>query len=110
MLSKQNLARAYTTAGPFKHPKIRLRYHSFLKLFQGRKIPCISHSVQVHSQAQVGRSFKMLDFREAGNIDPANFPSLKKNCVMFYHPSTKTLAEKVAATSTDIKLGQIDWG
>ena len=51
-----------------------------------------------------------MDFREAGNIDPADFPSLKTDSVLFYHPSCKELAEKVAATSKDIQLGEIDWG
>jgi hypothetical protein len=49
-------------------------------------------------------------FREAGNIDPECIPDLKDDCVLFYHPSCRDLAEKVAAASSDVELGQINWG
>jgi hypothetical protein len=49
-------------------------------------------------------------FRVAGNLDPSQFPGqLEKECVLFFHPSCKELAAKVAATSEGITLGQIDW-
>ena len=55
-------------------------------------------------------SAEEVHFRTAGNIDISAVAGVKKNCVLFYHPSCKDLAEKVAATSEDIVLGQIDWG
>jgi hypothetical protein len=51
-----------------------------------------------------------MDYRESGNIDPADFPNLKHDCVLFYHPSCMHLAEKIAGSAKDINLGQIDWG
>ena len=51
-----------------------------------------------------------MDYRRAANIDPADFSKLKQDCVLFYHPSCKPLAEKIAASGSDISLGKIDWG
>lgn len=49
--------------------------------------------------------------KEGRNINPASFPAaLRKECILFYHPSTKVLAEKIAAESEDITLGEITWG
>lgn len=56
------------------------------------------------------RPAKRMDYRRAGNIDPADFPKLKQDCVLFHHPSCKPLAEKIAASGNDISLGKIDWG
>ena len=52
----------------------------------------------------------VMDFRTGGNIDVTDINNLKKDCVLFYHPSCKALAEKVAAARSGIQLGQIDWG
>jgi hypothetical protein len=61
-----------------------------------------------HAMAPV--SFKKVGFREAGNIDPECIPDLKQDCVLFYHPTCRQLAEKVASVSGDIELGEINWG
>ena len=50
-----------------------------------------------------------LTFRQGGNIDPAQFGDVAKECVLFYHPSCKELAEKVAAESDNVTLGEISW-
>lgn len=52
----------------------------------------------------------VMDFRTGGNIDVTDIRGLKKDCVLFYHPSCQALAEKVAATRPGIQVGQIDWG
>lgn len=49
-------------------------------------------------------------FRVTSNITPNMIPSiLEKDCILFYHPSCKDLAEKTAASSSSITLGGIDW-
>lgn len=49
-------------------------------------------------------------FRVTSNISPTMIPSiLEKDCILFYHPSCKDLAEKTAAASSSITLGVIDW-
>jgi hypothetical protein len=51
-----------------------------------------------------------MHYRVAGNINPDDFPALNNDCILFYHPSCKPLAEKIAGCALDIHLGQIDWG
>lgn len=49
-------------------------------------------------------------FRVTSNISPNMYPTLiEKDCILFYHPSCKELAEKTAAASKSIELGAIDW-
>lgn len=49
-------------------------------------------------------------FRVTSNISPSMYPGvLEKDCILFYHPSCKDLAEKAAAASDSITLGVIDW-
>ena len=52
---------------------------------------------------------KKVGFREAGNIDLETVPQLKDDCILFYHPSCRELAGKVADCSDTVQLGEISW-
>lgn len=63
------------------------------------------------SVSSFGATASLDDFRIVENVTTADLPeALRRDCVLFYAPDTKELAEKIAETSGGaVRLGNIRW-